>query len=154
MVRVTLPVLAPTVPPAYSSLYEDTKAQWKSEEEDNEEVEAAREHNQSFNENLYEVVTDDIESDNVEEEEEEKVEDEDAVYHNRLEELQRKYGSKQMSDVDSEDFRFSETNEFVLKINIDQYSGSAQRTSVIFSSVLSCPSSSIPTLVSSLVSQG
>ena len=124
--------MAPTVPPAYSSLYEDTKAQWKSEEEDNEEVEAAREHNQSFNENLYEVVTDDIESDNVEEEEEEKVEDEDAVYHNRLEELQRKYGSKQMSDVDSEDFRFSETNEFVLKINIDQYSGSAQRTSVIF----------------------
>jgi hypothetical protein len=108
VVRVTLPALAPTVPPAYASLYEETEAQWS--EEDNEEVEPVREHNQSFNANLYEVVTDDIESDNVEEEEEE-VEDEDAAYHNRLDELQKKYGSKQISEVDVEDFRFSATHE-------------------------------------------
>merc|ERR1712203_935767 len=100
VVRVTLPALAPTVPPAYSSLYEETEAQWS--EKDNEEVEAVREHNQNFNENLYEVVTDDIESANVEEEVE--VEDEDTAYHNRLDELQKKYGSKQMSEVDVEDF--------------------------------------------------
>ena len=105
---MTLPALAPTVPPAYSSLYEETKAQWNSEE-DNEAVEAVRENNQSFNAKLYDVVTDDLESENVEEVVEE-VEDEDAAYHNRLDELQKKYGSKPMSEVDAEDFRFSATN--------------------------------------------
>jgi len=112
VVRVTLPVLAATVPPAYSSLYEETEAQWESEK-DNEEVDAVREHNQSFNTKLYDVVTDDIESDNLEEEEEEEdeVEDMDAVYHTRLDELQKKYGSKMMSEVDTEDFRFSASHE-------------------------------------------
>ena len=105
---MTLPALAPTVPPAYSSLYEETKAQWDSEE-DNEAVEAVRENNQSFNAKLYDVVTDDLESEKVEEVVEE-VEDEDAAYHNRLDELQKKYGSKPMSEVDAEDFRFSATN--------------------------------------------
>ena len=105
---MTLPALAPTVPPAYSSLYEETKAQWNSEE-DNEAVEAVRENNQSFNAKLYDVVTDDLESENVEEVVEE-VEDEDTAYHNRLDELQKKYGSKPMSEVDAEDFRFSATN--------------------------------------------
>ena len=70
-----------------------------------------REHNQSFNAKLYDVVTDDIESDSIEEEEEdeevEEVVDEDAAYQNRLAELQRKYGSKMMSEVEEEDFRFS-----------------------------------------------
>jgi len=115
VVRVTLPALAATVPPAYASLYEETEDQWDDKDneaqwdkEDNEE--AVREHNQSFNANLYEVVTDDIESDNVEEEEVE-VEDEDTAYHNRLDELQKKYGSKQISEVDVEDFRFSATHE-------------------------------------------
>ena len=112
---MTLPALAATVPPAYASLYEETEDQWDDKdneaqwnEEDTEE--AVREHNQSFNANLYEVVTDDIESDNVEEEEVE-VEDEDTAYHNRLDELQKKYGSKQISEVDVEDFRFSATHE-------------------------------------------
>lgn len=115
VVRVTLPALAATVPPAYASLYEETEDQWDDKDneaqwnkEDNEET--VREHNQSFNANLYEVVTDDIESDNVEEEEVE-VEDEDVAYHNRLDELQKKYGSKQISEVDVEDFRFSATHE-------------------------------------------
>merc|ERR1711981_1534463 len=105
VVRVTIPGLAPTLPPAYTSLYET--AEW-SEQDSEEVVEAVREHNKNFNAKLYDVVTDDIESDNMEEEDEE-VEDEDA-YHNRLEELQRKYGPK-MSDVDAEDFRFSATHE-------------------------------------------
>jgi len=107
VVRVTLPVLAPTVPPAYSSLYEETEAQWKAEEDNEETLEAVREHNQSFNAQLYDVVTDDLEGDNLEEE----VEDEDEAYHNRLDELQKKYGPKQMSEVDAEDFRFSATHE-------------------------------------------
>ena len=107
---MTLPGLAPTVPPAYSSLYEETEAQWKAEEDNEETLEAVREHNQSFNAQLYDVVTDDLEGDNLEEEVQE-VEDEDEAYHNRLDELQKKYGSKQMSDVDAEDFRFSATHE-------------------------------------------
>ena len=106
---MTLPGLAPTVPPAYSSLYEETNGHWS--EENNEELEAVREHNQNFNAKLYDVVTDDIESENLEGVEEEVVvEDEDAAYQNRLAELQRKYGSK-MSEVDEEDFRFSATHE-------------------------------------------
>jgi len=109
VVRVTLPGLAPTVPPAYSSLYEETNGHWS--EENTEELEAVREHNQNFNAKLYDVVTDDIESENLEGVEEEVVvEDEDAAYQNRLAELQRKYGSK-MSEVDEEDFRFSATHE-------------------------------------------
>jgi len=105
VVRVTLPGLAPTVPPAYSSLYEETNDHWS--DEDNDALEAVREHNQSFNAKLYDVVTDDIESDSIEEE----VEDEDAAYQNRLAELQRKYGSKMMSEVEEEDFRFSASHE-------------------------------------------
>jgi len=111
VVRVTLPAHAPTIPPAYSSLYHDTGDQWH--DHDHEEVEAVEEHSKNFNTNLYDVVTDDNEGDNVEEEEAQEdvvVEDEDAAYENRLEELQRKYGSK-MSAVDSEDFRFSATHE-------------------------------------------
>jgi len=127
VVRVTLPGLAPTVPPAYSSLYEKTNDHWSDEEneeleaetndhwsdEDNDALEAVREHNQSFNAKLYDVVTDDIESDSIEEEEEEEVvvEDEDAAYQNRLAELQRKYGMKKMSEVEEEDFRFSASHE-------------------------------------------
>merc|ERR1712223_1789476 len=105
VVRVTLPVHAPTIPPAYSSLYHDTGDQWH--DHDHEEVEAVEEHSKNFNTNLYDVVTDDNEGDNLAEEEAQEdvvVEDEDAAYENRLEELQRKYGSK-MSAVDSEDFR-------------------------------------------------
>ena len=103
---MTLPGLAPTVPPAYSSLYEETNGHWS--DEDNDALEAVREHNQSFNAKLYDVVTDDIESDSIEEEdvEDEVVEDEDAAYQNRLAELQRKYGSKMMSQVEEEDFRY------------------------------------------------
>merc|ERR1712223_2137225 len=121
VVRVTLPAHAPTIPPAYnnnnnippaySSLYHETGDQWH--DHDGEEVEAVEEHSKNFNTNLYDVVTDDNEGDNVEEEEAHEdvvVEDEDAAYENRLEELQRKYGSK-MSAVDSEDFRFSATHE-------------------------------------------
>merc|ERR1712223_209847 len=111
VVRVTLPVHAPTIPPAYSSLYHETGDQWH--DHDHEEVEAVEEHSKNFNTNLYDVVTDDNEGDNVEEEEAQEdvvVENEDAAYENRLEELQRKYGSK-MSAVDSEDFRFSATHE-------------------------------------------
>merc|ERR1712223_2004856 len=121
VVRVTLPAHAPTIPPAYnnnnnippaySSLYHETGDQWH--DHDHEEVEAVEEHGKNFNTNLYDVVTDDNEGDNVEEEEAQEdvvVEDEDAAYENRLEELQRKYGSK-MSAVDSEDFRFSATHE-------------------------------------------
>ena len=92
----------------YSSLYEETNDHWS--DEDNDALEAVREHNQSFNAKLYDVVTDDVESDNLEEDEEEDevvVEDEDAAYQNRLAELQRKYGSKMMSQVEEEDFRFS-----------------------------------------------
>merc|ERR1712117_662495 len=120
VVRVTLPAQAPTIPPAYnnnnnnnnnippaySSLYHETGNQWH--DHDHEEVEAVEEHSKNFNTNLYDVVTDDNEGDNVAEEEAQDdvvVEDE-----NRLEELQRKYGSK-MSAVDSEDFRFSATHE-------------------------------------------
>merc|ERR1711981_1053303 len=91
VVRVTIPGLAPTLPPAYTSLYET--AEW-SEQDSEEVVEAVREHNKNFNAKLYDVVTDDIESDNMEE----------------VEEVQRKYGPK-MSDVDAEDFRFSATHE-------------------------------------------
>jgi len=111
VVRVTLPAHAPTIPPAYSSLYHDTGDQWH--DHDHEEVEAVEEHSKNFNTNLYDVVTDDNEGDNLAEEEAQEdvvVEDEDAAYENRLEELQRKYGSK-MSAVDSEDFRFSATHE-------------------------------------------
>merc|ERR1712066_545855 len=111
VVRVTLPAHAPTIPPAYSSLYHETSDQWH--DHDHEEVEAVEEHSKNFNTNLYDVVTDDKEGDNVEEEEAQEdvvVEDEDAAYENRLEELQRKYGSK-MSKIDSEDFRFSATHE-------------------------------------------
>merc|ERR1712066_733014 len=111
VVRVTLPAHAPTIPPAYSSLYHETSDHWH--DHDHEEVEAVEEHSQNFNTNLYDVVTDDKEGDNVEEEEAQEdvvVEDEDAAYENRLEELQRKYGSK-MSKIDSEDFRFSATHE-------------------------------------------
>merc|ERR1712223_1119560 len=126
VVRVTLPAHAPTIPPAhnnnnnnnnnnippaYSSLYHETGDQWH--DHDHEEVEAVEEHSKNFNTNLYDVVTDDNEGDNVEEEEAQEdvvVENEDAAYENRLEELQRKYGSK-MSAVDSEDFRFSATHE-------------------------------------------
>jgi len=124
VVRVTLPAQAPTIPPAYnnnnnnnnippaySSLYHETSDQWH--DHDHEEVEAVEEHSKNFNTNLYDVVTDDNEGDNVAEEEAQDdvvVEDEDAAYENRLEELQRKYGSK-MSAVDSEDFRFSATHE-------------------------------------------
>merc|ERR1711981_659554 len=60
VVRVTIPGLAPTLPPAYTSLYQT--AEW-SEQDSEEEVD----------------------------EEEVEVEDEDAAYQNRLEELQRKY---------------------------------------------------------------
>jgi len=111
VVRVTLPAHAPTIPPAYSSLYHETGDQWH--DHDHEEVEAVEEHSKNFNTNLYDVVTDDNEGDNLAEEEAQEdvvVEDEDAAYENRLEELQRKYGSK-MSAVDSEDFRFSATHE-------------------------------------------
>jgi len=121
VVRVTLPAHAPTIPPAYnnnnnippaySSLYHETGDQWH--DHDGEEVEAVEEHSKNFNTNLYDVVTDDNEGDNLAEEEAQEdvvVEDEDAAYENRLEELQRKYGSK-MSAVDSEDFRFSATHE-------------------------------------------
>merc|ERR1712066_199684 len=111
VVRVTLPAHAPTIPPAYSSLYHDTGDQWH--DHDHEEVEAVEEHSKNFNTNLYDVVTDDNEGDNLAEEEAQDdvvVEDEDAAYENRLEELQRKYGSK-MSAIDSEDFRFSATHE-------------------------------------------
>jgi len=111
VVRVTLPAHAPTIPPAYSSLYHETSDQWH--DHDHEEVEAVEEHSKNFNTNLYDVVTDDNEGDNLAEEEAQDdvvVEDEDAAYENRLEELQRKYGSK-MSAVDSEDFRFSATHE-------------------------------------------
>ena len=122
---MTLPAHAPTIPPAYnnnnnnnippaySSLYHETGDQWH--DHDHEEVEAVeeQEHSKNFNTNLYDVVTDDNEGDNLAEEEAQDdvvVEDEDAAYENRLEELQRKYGSK-MSAVDSEDFRFSATHE-------------------------------------------
>merc|ERR1712066_861564 len=120
VVRVTLPAHAPTIPPdynnippAYSSLYHVTSDQWH--DHDHEEVEAVeeQEHSKNFNTNLYDVVTDDNEGDNLAEEEAQDdvvVEDEDAAYENRLEELQRKYGSK-MSAIDSEDFRFSATHE-------------------------------------------
>jgi len=111
VVRVTLPGLAPTVPPAYSSLYEETNEHWTEEEENEETLEAVREQNQSFNAKLYDVVTDNVESDNLEEDVEEEVVDEDAAYQNRLAELQRKYGSKMMSEVEEEDFRFSASHE-------------------------------------------
>merc|ERR1712241_552812 len=57
VVRVTIPGLAPTLPPAYTSLYET--AEW-SEQDSEEVVEAVREHNKKFNAKLYDVVTDDI----------------------------------------------------------------------------------------------
>merc|ERR1712088_484237 len=74
---------------AYTSLYQT--AEW-SEKDSEEVVEAVREHSKNFNAKLYDVVTDDIESDNMQEE------------------LQRKYGPK-MSELDAEDFRFSATHE-------------------------------------------
>ena len=94
MVRVTRPQHHPTPPTGmdeFASLFQGATVEWQEEEEGrHEEEEEEGKHSEEFNTDLYSIVTDNDDMEEVEEKETEG--DEDAQYRMRLDELQRKYG--------------------------------------------------------------
>jgi len=94
VVRVTRPQHHPTPPTGmdeFASLFQGATVEWQEEEEGRHEKEEEEgEHSEEFNTDLYSIVTDNDDMEEVEEKETEG--DEDAQYRMRLDELQRKYG--------------------------------------------------------------